>query len=101
MRRLRAGLLRVRAASRRWRRAAIPLQAGSAGAHAGAVSETNGSAWFYDGPIGDLAVRILRDGGHELTRAHWSRRVRCRRPARPSSTRCWHTTTDHILARDG
>jgi len=33
---------------------------------------TNGPAWFYDGPIGDLAVRILRDGGHELTRAHWS-----------------------------
>ena len=44
---------------------------------------TNGPAWFYDGPIGDLAVRILRDGGHELTRAHWSRRVRCRGPARP------------------
>jgi gamma-glutamyltranspeptidase / glutathione hydrolase len=30
-----------------------------------------GPGWFYDGPIGDKAVEILRDAGHDVNRTHW------------------------------
>lgn len=32
----------------------------------------HGPEWFYEGPIGDAAIRILQDNGNAVTRAHWA-----------------------------